>query len=66
MLFLGGIQLISVGILGAYIARIYEEVKRRPKFIVDRVIGFEAAQSEPVSLTILPTDEPVDELKRMS
>ncbi len=41
-LFLGGIQLISVGILGAYIGRIYEEVRRRPRVIVDRTEGFSA------------------------
>ena len=42
LLFMGGIQLISVGILGEYIGRIYEEVRARPKFIVDRAEGFEA------------------------
>jgi dolichol-phosphate mannosyltransferase len=39
--FLGGVQLISVGILGEYIGRIYEEVRDRPRFIVDSAVGFE-------------------------
>jgi dolichol-phosphate mannosyltransferase len=39
--FLGGIQLISVGILGEYIGRIYEEIRGRPRFIVDHSAGFD-------------------------
>jgi dolichol-phosphate mannosyltransferase len=42
VLFMGGIQLISIGILGEYIGRIYEEVRARPKFIVDRAEGFKS------------------------
>ncbi|HUT64159.1 MAG TPA: glycosyltransferase family 2 protein [Anaerolineae bacterium] len=41
VLFIGGVQLISIGILGQYIARIYDEVKQRPKFIIKRTIGLE-------------------------
>lgn len=36
----GGIQLVAIGILGEYLSRIYDEVKQRPKFIVDQKYGW--------------------------
>ena len=36
--FLGGIQILCIGILGEYLGKIYKEVKRRPRFIVDEKI----------------------------
>jgi glycosyltransferase involved in cell wall biosynthesis len=38
VLFLGGIQLLTIGILGSYIGRIYTETKRRPLYIVAETI----------------------------
>ena len=43
---LGGVNMLMTGILGVYVGRIYTEVKRRPLYIVDKAIGFEAREGE--------------------
>ncbi|MDQ8195568.1 glycosyltransferase family 2 protein [Coraliomargarita sp. SDUM461004] len=35
--FIGGIQLLSIGVLGEYVSKIYMETKRRPRFLIDRI-----------------------------
>jgi dolichol-phosphate mannosyltransferase len=46
LLFLGGVQLISVGIIGRYIARVHEESLKRPLYLLSRVVTGEEARSD--------------------
>lgn len=41
VLFLGGMQLIAIGVVGEYIARIYEETKNRPLYIIKEKVGLQ-------------------------
>jgi polyisoprenyl-phosphate glycosyltransferase len=57
LLFLGGLQLTSLGILGEYMGRVYAEVKQRPLFIINQKYGFEDDKKDKKSEKInLPQD----------
>jgi dolichol-phosphate mannosyltransferase len=53
MLFIGGIQLLCVAIIGSYVAHIYEESKHRPPFLVESVLN---APSERLPLGVASSD----------
>jgi glycosyltransferase involved in cell wall biosynthesis len=45
--FLGGVNMMMTGIMGLYVGRIHAEVKGRPLYIVDRMVGFDAEAAAP-------------------
>ncbi len=52
VLFMGGVQLVSLGILGEYLGRIYTEVKRRPLYVVQERLGFAKSKTKSKSAEV--------------
>lgn len=49
VIFLSGLQLIFLGVIGEYLGRVYEEVKGRPLYVIDRVIGRRVVRTQDVA-----------------
>jgi dolichol-phosphate mannosyltransferase len=53
LFFLGSVQLLCLGVCGEYLARIYDEVRQRPRWIIAQQVGQPAAlQAEPVAYRV--------------
>jgi hypothetical protein len=46
IIYFGGVQLLTIGILGHYIGSLFDEVKRRPEYIVDETMNLNAARRD--------------------
>ena len=57
LLILCGFIMVSLGIIGEYIAKIYEEVKRRPSYIVESTFGFDSMNSKLRKELLLTSDQ---------
>ena len=45
VLFLGGLHLVTIGVIGEYVGRIFDEVKQRPRWVVGELVGFQTLRA---------------------
>jgi glycosyltransferase involved in cell wall biosynthesis len=64
---LGGIQILCIGILGEYLGKVYQEVKARPRFVIERKCGANYLLArQTAGITMPPSEPPVGEPDRFA
>jgi glycosyltransferase involved in cell wall biosynthesis len=58
MLFFSGLNMMGLGILGEYLGRVFIEVKQRPLYLVQDLIGFENNSAEDAARPAQPASSP--------
>jgi len=46
IIFFGGVQLLTIGIVGSYIGNLFDEIKNRPEYIIDKKVNFESKEND--------------------
>jgi dolichol-phosphate mannosyltransferase len=57
LMFIGGVQLVALGVIGEYLGRVYGEVKRRPLYVIRERIGFPAKRERDARPAVCGPDE---------
>ena len=65
MYLLGGVQLLCLGIVGEYVAKVFMETKRRPRFFIDKVVGL-AESTDQIQHPTLLSGSPQQDTSRRS
>lgn len=56
--FFGGVQLFFLGVLGLYVARVHDEARRRPRYVIESVRDARPAPAEPARASVAPSSVP--------
>jgi polyisoprenyl-phosphate glycosyltransferase len=64
VIYFGGVQLLTIGILGHYIGSLFDEVKKRPEYIVSEVVQFDDCRLEQMECATAPPVSPLESLTK--
>ena len=66
ILFLGGVQILAISVIGSYLAHMYEEVKCRPAYIVESILNRQSPPARPAAARRIDGPDAADGRARIS